>query len=81
LNRKQLINHINKEALETPDIPELVPYTAGTVRGKKWNPPSAPPTKQEEEIRIDLGDEYEKALSGAGEDELVDLAGLNLYSS
>lgn len=35
LNRKKLIEHINKQALETPDMPELKPYVAGTVRGKK----------------------------------------------
>ena len=35
LNRKKLIEHINKQALETPDIPELKPYVPGTVRGKK----------------------------------------------
>lgn len=35
LNRKQLIEHINKEAIETPDIPEIQPYVAGVVRGKK----------------------------------------------
>jgi tropomodulin len=76
LNRKQLINHINKQALETPDVPELVPYLPGTVRGKKWNPPPQPMTKQEEEIRLDMGDEYEQALSNAGVDELVDLAAI-----
>lgn len=73
-----MINHINKQALETPDVPELVPYLPGTVRGKKWNPPPQPMTKQEEEIRLDMGDEYEQALSNAGVDELVDLAGENL---
>jgi len=35
LNRKQLIEHINRQAIETPDIPELQPYVAGVVRGKK----------------------------------------------
>lgn len=35
LNRKQLIEHINKIAIETPDQPEAVPYVPGTVRGKK----------------------------------------------
>lgn len=35
LNRKKLIEHINKQALETPDEPEIKPYVAGTVRGKK----------------------------------------------
>lgn len=35
LDRKRLIEHINKQAMETPDQPELKPYVAGTVRGKK----------------------------------------------
>jgi len=35
LNRKKLIEHINKQALETPDIPELKPYVPGVIRGKK----------------------------------------------
>lgn len=35
LNRKKLIEHINKQALETPDRPEVKPFVAGVVRGKK----------------------------------------------
>lgn len=35
VDRKQLIDHINKIALETPDQPESVPFVAGVVRGKK----------------------------------------------
>lgn len=35
VDRKQLIEHINKIALETPDQPENVPFVAGVVRGKK----------------------------------------------
>lgn len=35
LNRKKLIEHINKQALETPDRPELKPYVPGVIRGKK----------------------------------------------
>ena len=35
VDRKQLIDHINKIALETPDEPESVPFVAGVVRGKK----------------------------------------------
>lgn len=35
LNRKKLIEHINKQALETPDRPEVKPYVAGVIRGKK----------------------------------------------
>ncbi|CAG7820583.1 unnamed protein product [Allacma fusca] len=76
LNRKQLIDHINKIALETPDRPELKPYIAGIIRGKKWIAPEKPMTKQEEEIAIDLGDEYENALTEASEEELVDLAAI-----
>lgn len=76
LNRKQLIDHINKIACETPDEPEQVPYVAGTLRGKKFTPVVKPMSKQEEEIAIDLGDEYESAMATASEEELVDLAGM-----
>jgi len=78
LNRKQLIEHINKQALETPDQPELKPYVAGTVRGKKWIPPPPPAKEQEagEQIAIDLGDEYENALNEATQDEIIDLAAI-----
>ncbi|XP_019760780.1 tropomodulin isoform X6 [Dendroctonus ponderosae] len=78
LNRKQLIEHINKEAIETPDIPEIQPYVAGVVRGKKWTPPP-PPQKDidaQEKIQIDLGDEYEHALTNASQEEIIDLAAI-----
>jgi len=61
--------------METPDRPELKPYIAGTVRGKKWIPPERPMTKQEEEISVDMGGEYESALNAASEEEIIDLAG------
>ncbi|XP_058795411.1 tropomodulin isoform X6 [Phymastichus coffea] len=79
LNRKKLIEHINKQALETPDIPELKPYVPGTVRGKKWVPPVRENLKEkeaDEQIAIDLGDEYEQALTNASEDEIIDLAAI-----
>jgi hypothetical protein len=33
----------------------------------------------EEQIAIDLGDEYEQALSGASQEEIIDLAGEVLW--
>ncbi|KAG7307825.1 hypothetical protein JYU34_006422 [Plutella xylostella] len=78
LNRKKLIEHINKQALETPDRPEVKPYVAGVVRGKKWIPPP-PPERQrdaDEQISIDLGDEYEQALDTASQEEIIDLAAI-----
>ncbi|XP_038223103.1 tropomodulin-1 isoform X2 [Zerene cesonia] len=78
LNRKKLIEHINKQALETPDRPEVKPYVAGVIRGKKWIPPP-PPEKirdADEQITIDLGDEYEQALSSASQEEIIDLAAI-----
>ncbi|CAG5016201.1 unnamed protein product [Parnassius apollo] len=78
LNRKKLIEHINKQALETPDLPEVKPYVPGVIRGKKWIPP--PPTEKvrdaEEQITIDLGDEYEQALNTATQEEIIDLAAI-----
>ncbi|KYN17522.1 Tropomodulin [Trachymyrmex cornetzi] len=79
LNRKKLIEHINKQALETPDIPELKPYVPGVIRGKKWVPPPQDNTKEkeaDEQIAIDLGEEYEQALSAATQEEIIDLAAI-----
>ncbi|KAF2889603.1 hypothetical protein ILUMI_16570, partial [Ignelater luminosus] len=78
LNRKQLIEHINKQAIETPDIPEAKPYVAGVVRGKKWIPPDPPKREKDadEQIAIDLGDEYEHALRDASQEEIIDLAAI-----
>ncbi|XP_026737011.1 tropomodulin-1 isoform X2 [Trichoplusia ni] len=78
LNRKKLIEHINKQALETPDRPEVKPYVAGVVRGKKWIPPPQPEKMRDadEQISIDLGDEYEQALTTASQEEIIDLAAI-----
>ncbi|XP_065335692.1 tropomodulin isoform X2 [Cloeon dipterum] len=77
LDRHKLIDHINKQAIETPDKPEAQPYVAGTIRGKKWVPPVCEKTVElEEQINIDLGDEYETALSGASQEEIIDLAAI-----
>ncbi|KAF0310563.1 Tropomodulin-3 [Amphibalanus amphitrite] len=77
LNRKQLIDHINEQAMTEPDRPELVPYEPGTIRGKKWVPPPPPAEEQraDEQVALDMGDEYESALADATESEMVDLAG------
>lgn len=59
-------------------MPELEPFVAGVVRGKKWSPPP-PDAKQrdaDEQIAIDMGDEYEQALEDASQEEIIDLAGL-----
>ena len=85
LDRKKLMDFINEQAMNTPDIPDAVPYVAGTVRGKKWQPPPKAEvnSKLDEKIEldIDLGEEYEMALSSASTEEIVDLAGiLGLHS-
>lgn len=78
LNRKQLIEHINKQAIETPDQPEFEPFVQGKVRGKKWVPPprDARDIEAEEQIAIDLGEEYEHALNDATQEEIIDLAAI-----
>ncbi|XP_066986425.1 tropomodulin-1 isoform X6 [Macrobrachium rosenbergii] len=81
LDRKKLINHINEQALNEPDRPELVPYVAGVVRGKKWVPPPPPEPEEDDEavakpqeVEIDLDEEIQAVLDTATEDEIVDLA-------
>lgn len=90
LNRKKLMDYINDQALNTPDIPDAVPHVPGTVRGKKWIPPPKPQDPKESlrglldeeiELDIDLGDDTESALNHASTAEIVDLAGiLGLHS-
>lgn len=77
MNRKKLIEHINKQAIEEPDQPEFEPYVKGTIRGKKWVPPPKEEKEKEveEQIAIDLGEEYEQALTDASQEEIIDLAG------
>jgi len=89
LDRKKLLDFINDQALNTPDVPDAVPFVAGTVRGKKWVPPPKPKDntlntlgiEDSIELDIDLGDEAEKALKGASTNDIIDLAGvLGLHS-
>lgn len=81
LDRKQLINHINDQAINEPDVPELVPFVAGTVRGKKWIPPPPPEPEDPEDpeanqVEVDLDEEFNSVLEIATEDEIVDLAAI-----
>jgi len=90
LDRKKLLDYINDQALNTPDIPDVVPHIPGTIRGKKWIPPPKPQDPKESlrglldeeiELDIDLGDDTESALNNASTAEIVDLAGiLGLHS-
>lgn len=79
-DKKALLDFIQEQALNEPDIPDIVPHVPGTTRGKKWAAPAKPrqPRLLEEEIEldIDLGEDVELALSSATTDEIVDLAGI-----
>lgn len=78
LDRKKLQDFINEQALNEPDVPDVVPHVPGTMRGRKWNPPSKPKPVYDDDIEIslDLGDDVEVALSSASTEEIVDLAGI-----
>lgn len=76
LNRKKLIDYINKQALETPDIPDLKPFVAGIIRGKKWIPSPQKSDASDDKISIDLDEDFENALSGATQEEIIDLAAI-----
>jgi len=80
LNRKHLMDFINDQALNTPDIVDVVPFQSGTVRGRKWVPPPKQKPEQffdeEIELDIDLGDDVEFALNSATTEDIVDLAGI-----
>lgn len=82
LNRKKLLEYLEKSAREQADWPEAKPYEAGLKRGKIWSPKEIPKPKSDDmRIELDIDDEYEEALTTADETELVDLAAiLGLHS-
>ena len=43
---------INEQALNTPDIPYVVPYVSGTVRGRKWQEPPKQVRKSESNVFV-----------------------------
>ena len=78
-NKGALLKFIEEEALNTPDIPDIVPHVQGHKRGKVFTAPARKQpviTNEELELDIDLGEDVELALSSANTDELVDLAGI-----
>jgi tropomodulin len=77
-DKKALNDFITEQALNTPDIPDVVPHVTGTLRGKRYTAPSRPkPTLDDDiEISLDLGEDVEIALNSASTDEIVDLAGI-----
>ncbi|KAK8785487.1 hypothetical protein V5799_008148 [Amblyomma americanum] len=83
LNRRHLLQFLEKFAREQEDWPEAKPFQAGTKRGKVFVPRVQPKPKQDDdvEVELDIGEDYEKALNTANESELVDLAAiLGLHS-
>ena len=77
-DKNALLDFIRDQALNEPDVPDVVPYVPGTIRGRKFNAPAKPKPRREEDIEldIDLGEDVEIALSSASTDEIVDLAGI-----
>ena len=85
LDRQKLQDFLNDQALNTPDIPDRVPFVPGTVRGTKWVPPPKPKDNSgfnnlglddNIELDIDVDDETEKALKAASTSDIIDLAGV-----
>ena len=77
-DKNALLDFIRDQALAEPDVPDVVPHVAGTVRGRKFKPAAKPKPRHEDDIEldIDLGEDVEIALSSASTDEIVDLAGI-----
>ncbi|KAG0426227.1 hypothetical protein HPB47_026660, partial [Ixodes persulcatus] len=76
LNRRHLLQFLEKFAREQEDWPEAKTFQSGTKRGKVFVPRIQPKPKQDDdvEVELDIGEDYEKALNTANESELVDLA-------
>ncbi|CAN7983396.1 unnamed protein product [Ixodes hexagonus] len=83
LNRRHLLQFLEKFAREQEDWPEAKTFQAGAKRGKVFVPRIQPKPKQDDdvEVELDIGEDYERALNTANESELVDLAAiLGLHS-
>ncbi|XP_064472014.1 tropomodulin-like isoform X2 [Ornithodoros turicata] len=83
LNRRHLLEFLEKYAKEQEDWPEAKPFQAGQKRGKVFVPRIQPKPAHDDdvEVELDLGDDYKQALNTANESELVDLAAiLGLHS-
>ncbi|XP_014668786.1 PREDICTED: tropomodulin-1-like [Priapulus caudatus] len=83
LDRKKLLKYLEKQGKEDKDWEEKLPYEAGVKRGMVFEPKESAklPVSEEDGIELDLPEEYEDALKGASEAELIDIAGvLELHS-
>ncbi|XP_077993508.1 tropomodulin-2-like [Glandiceps talaboti] len=80
-DRQHLLQFLETKAKSESDVDDRVPYEAGKKRGKVWKPKDEPKTVTENEEDVVLTEEWEGALNGATEDELVELAAvLGLHS-
>uniref|UniRef100_A0A3B1JBD2 Tropomodulin 2 n=1 Tax=Astyanax mexicanus TaxID=7994 RepID=A0A3B1JBD2_ASTMX len=73
-NRDNLLQYLEKEALEYKDREDVVPFT-GEKKGKVWVPKEQPIESRKEEVTT-LDPELEEALSSATDTELCDLAAI-----
>ncbi|XP_078525332.1 tropomodulin-4 [Lissotriton helveticus] len=79
LDRDSLMQHLEKEALETEEREDLVPFT-GEKRGKPFIPKQAKREIPKEE-QITLEPELEEALANATDAEMCDIAAiLGMYT-
>ncbi|XP_062367663.1 tropomodulin-4 isoform X2 [Cinclus cinclus] len=79
LDRDALLQHLERQALETEERQDLVPFT-GEKKGKPFVPKSAAPELPREE-QVTLEPELEEALANATEAEMCDIAAiLGMYT-
>ncbi|XP_058716441.1 tropomodulin-4 isoform X2 [Poecile atricapillus] len=79
LDREKLLQHLERQALETEERQDLVPFT-GEKKGKPFVPkPRGPALPREEQVTLEP--ELEEALAKATEAEMCDLAAiLGMYT-
>ncbi|XP_014118206.1 PREDICTED: tropomodulin-4 isoform X1 [Pseudopodoces humilis] len=79
LDREKLLQHLERQALETEERQDLVPFT-GEKKGKPFVPKARGPELPREE-QVTLEPELEEALANATEAEMCDLAAiLGMYT-
>uniref|UniRef100_A0A8C4QE40 Tropomodulin 4 (muscle) n=1 Tax=Eptatretus burgeri TaxID=7764 RepID=A0A8C4QE40_EPTBU len=76
--RKDLLSYLQKQAQESGELEELVPYT-GEKKGKPYVPPEKPYHPLDE--KVSLEPEWEEALAKATDAEMCDIAAiLGMYT-
>lgn len=78
-DRSKLLEFLSEQGKNEKDWDHYKPYVPGEKKGKVWQPPAVTkPTQEDDEFMVST--EWDDILTSASESEIVELAGLFIYS-